>query len=100
LWVAIYLFPKSWVTKRLLQTMDLSAALRSGTATVSGHIMLAGKQTPFTFVRTGRGAWTVQRLPDGSYSELQIFLSPRQAPRTAAEFRNELQALARVGGLD
>jgi hypothetical protein len=96
----IYLFPKKLVTKRLLGTVDGHAALRSGAATVSGHIMLAGKEAPVAFFRTGYGAWTGQRLPDGSYSALAIYLSSRQAPRTAAEFRDELQAMARVSGLE
>jgi hypothetical protein len=98
--VEIYLFPQKLVSKRLLGTVDGHAALRSGAATVSGHIMLAGKEAPVAFFRTGYGAWTGQRLPDGSYSALAIYLSSRQAPRTAAEFRNELQAMARVSGLE
>jgi hypothetical protein len=98
--VEIYLFPKKLVSKRLLGTVDGHAALRSGAATVSGHIMLAGKEAPVAFFRTGYGAWTGQRLPDGSYSALAIYLSSRQAPRTAAEFRDELQAMARVSGLE
>jgi len=97
--VEIYLFPKELVSKRLLGTVDGHAALRSGTATVSGDIMLAGEQAPVAFFRTGYGAWTGQRLPDGSYAALAIYLSSRQAPRTAAEFRNELQAMAQVSGL-
>ena len=97
--VEIYLFPEKLVTKRLLGTVDGHAALRSGTATVSGDIMLAGEQAPVSVFRTGYGAWTGQRLPDGSYSALAIYLSSRQAPRTAAEFRNELQAMAQVSGL-
>ncbi len=97
--VEIYLFPKKLVSKRLLGTVDGHAALRSGAATVSGHIMLAGKEAPVTFFRTGYGAWTGQRLPDGSYTALAIYLSSRQAPRTAAEFRTELQAMAQVSGL-
>jgi hypothetical protein len=98
--VEIYLFPKKLVSKRLLGTVDGHAALRSGAATVSGHIMLAGKEAPVTFFRTGYGAWTGQRLPDGSYSALAIYLSSRQAPRTAAEFQNELQAMAQISGLE
>ena len=97
--VEIYLFPKRLVSKRLLGTVDGHAALRSGAATVSGHIMLAGNEAPVAFFRTGYGAWTGQRLPDGSYSALAIYLSSGQAPRTAAEFRNELQAMAQVSGL-
>lgn len=97
--VEIYLFPKKLVSKRLLGTVDGHAALRSGAATVSGDIMLAGKEAPVAFFRTGYGAWTGQRLPDGSYSALAIYLSSRQAPRSAAEFRNELQAMAHVSGL-
>ncbi|HEY2077734.1 MAG TPA: hypothetical protein VGH53_15480 [Streptosporangiaceae bacterium] len=98
--VEIYLFPKKIVNKWLLGTVDGHAALRSGAATVSGHIMLAGNEAPVTSFRTGYGAWTGQRLPDGSYSALAIYLSSRQAPRTAAEFRTELQALAQLSGLD
>ena len=97
--VEIYLFPKKLVSKRLLGTVDGHAALRSGAATVSGHIMLAGKETPVALFRSGYGAWTGQRLPDGSYAALAIYLSSRQAPRTAAEFLNKLQAMARVSGL-
>ena len=97
--VEIYLFPEKLVSKRLLGTMDGHAALRSGAATVSGDIMLAGNQAPVSVFRSGYGAWTGQRLPDGSYSALAIYLSSRQAPRTAAEFRNELQAMAQVSGL-
>jgi hypothetical protein len=97
--VEIYLFPKKLVNKRLLGSVYGHAALRSGAATVSGYIMLAGKEAPVTFFRTGYGAWTGQRLPDGSYSALAIYLSSRQAPRTAAEFRTELQAMAQVSGL-
>jgi hypothetical protein len=97
--IEIYLFPKKLVSKRLLGTVDGHAALRSGAATVSGHIMLAGQEAPVTSFRTGYGAWTGQRLPDGSYSALAIYLSSGQAPRTAAEFRNELQAMAQVSGL-
>src|SRR5262249_1523885 len=82
--VEIYLFPKKLSNKRLRSTLDGHAALRSGAATVSGHIMLAGKGAPVAFFRTGYGAWTGQRLPDGSYSALAIYLSSRQAPRTAA----------------
>jgi hypothetical protein len=98
--VEIYLFPKKLASKRLLGTVDGHAALRSGAATASGYIMLAGKEAQVTSFTTGYGAWTVQRLPDGSYSVLAIYLSSRQAPRTAAEFRNELQAMARVSGLE
>jgi hypothetical protein len=98
--VEIYLFPKRIVSKWLLASMDGHDALRSGAATVSGHILLAGKEAPVAFFRTGYGAWTGQRLPDGSYSALAIYLSSRQAPRTAAEFRNELQAMAQVSGLE
>jgi hypothetical protein len=97
--VEIYLFPKKIVSKRLMGTVDGHAALRSGAATVSGHIMLAGQEAPVSSFRTGYGAWTGQRLPDGSYSALAIYLSSRQAPRTAAEFRNELQAMAQISGL-
>jgi hypothetical protein len=97
--VEIYLFPKKLVSKRLLGTVDGHAALRSGRATVSGDIMLAGAKAPVAFFKTGYGAWTGQQLPDGSYSALAIYLSSRQAPRTAAEFRNELQAMAQVSGL-
>ena len=96
--VEIYLFPKKLVSKRLLSTVDGHAALRSGAARISGHIMLAGKQAPVAIFKTGYGAWTGQRLPDGSYSALAIYLSSRQPPRTAAEFRNELQAMAQVSG--
>ena len=98
--VEIYLFPKTLVSNRLVGSMDGHAALRSGAATVSGHIMLAGKEAPVTSFRTGYGAWTGQRLPDGSYSALAIYLSSRQAPRTVAEFRTELQAMAQVSGLE
>lgn len=97
--VDIYLFPKKLVSKRLLGTVDGHAALRSGAATISGHIMLAGKEAPVASFRTGYGAWTGQRLPDGSYSALAIYLSSREAPRSAAEFRNELQAMAQISGL-
>ncbi len=44
--VEIYLFPKKLVSKRLLGTMDGHAALRSGAATVSGGIILAGEEAP------------------------------------------------------
>jgi hypothetical protein len=98
--VEIYLFPKKLVSKRLLGTVDGRAALRSGAATVSGHIMLAGNEAPVALFRSGYGAWTEQRLPDGSYVVLAIYLSSGQAPRTAAEFRNELQAMAQVSGLE
>jgi hypothetical protein len=97
--VEIYLFPKKIVSKRLLGTVDGHAALRSGKATVSGDITLAGAQAPVAFFRSGYGAWAGQRLPDGSYSALAIYLSSRQAPRTAAEFRGELQAMAQLSGL-
>ena len=97
--VEIYLFPEKLVSKRLLGTVDGHAALRSGKATVSGDITLAGAQAPVAFFKSGYGAWTGQRLPDGSYSALAIYLSSRQAPRTAAEFRNELQAMAQLSGL-
>ena len=97
--VEIYLFPKKIVSKRLLGTVDGHAALRSGKAAVSGDITLAGSQAPVAFFRSGYGAWTGTRLPDGSYSALAIYLSSRQAPRTAAEFRNELQAMAQLSGL-
>lgn len=97
--VEIYVFPPKLVSKRLLGTVDGHAALRSGKATVSGDITLAGSQAPVAFFRTGYGAWTGQRLPDGSYSTLAIYLSSRQAPRTAAEFRSELQAMAQLSGL-
>ena len=97
--VEIYLFPKEFVNKWLLDSVDGHAALRSGAATVSGHIMLAGEEAPVASFRTGYGAWTGQRLPDGSYSALAIYLSSRQRPRSAAEFRNELQAIAQVSGL-
>jgi hypothetical protein len=98
--VEIYLFPKRFVSKRLLGTVDGHAALQSGRATVTGQITLAGQQAPVSSFRTGYGAWTGQRLPDGSYAALAIYLSSRQAPRTAAEFQNELQAMAQVSGLN
>jgi hypothetical protein len=97
--VEIYLFPKKLVNKRLLGSVDGHAALRHGTATMSGNITLAGAQAPVAFFKTGYGAWAGQRLPDGSYSTLAIYLSSRQAPRTAAEFRSELQAMAQLSGL-
>jgi hypothetical protein len=97
--VEIYLFPKKIANKRLLGTVDGHAALRTGKATVSGDITLAGAQAPVAFFRSGYGAWAGQRLPDGSYSTLAIYLSARQAPRTAAEFRGELQAMAQLSGL-
>jgi hypothetical protein len=97
--VEIYLFPEKLVSKRLLGTVDGDAALRSGKATVSGDISLAGTNAPVAIFKSGYGAWAGQRLPDGSYSALAIYLSSRQAPRTAAEFRNELQAMAQVSGL-
>jgi hypothetical protein len=97
--VEIYLFSKKLATKRVLGTVNGHAALRSGKATVSGYIELAGQQAPVTSFRTGYGAWTGQRLPDGSYAAMAIYLSSRQAPRTTAQFQNELQALAQVSGL-
>jgi hypothetical protein len=97
--VEIYLFPKKFASKRLLGTVNGHTALRSGKATVSGYITLAGQQAPVNSFRTGYGAWTGQRLPDGSYAALAIYLSSRQPPRTAAEFQNELQAMAQVSGL-
>ena len=97
--VEIYLFPKKLVSKRLLGSVDGQAALRKGAATVTGHISLAGQEAPVTSFRSGYGAWTGQLLPDGSYSALAIYLSTAQAPRTAAEFQNELQAIAQVSGL-
>jgi hypothetical protein len=97
--VEIYVFPKKLVSKRLLGSVDGHAALQSGKATVSGSITLAGQQAPVTLFRSGYGAWTGQRLPDGGYSALAIYLSSRQAPRSAAEFRDELQAMAQVSGL-
>jgi hypothetical protein len=97
--VEIYLFPKRLASRRLLGTVDGHAALRSGKAIVSGNIMLAGNQAPVALFRSGYGAWTGQRLPDGSYAVLAIYLTSGQAPRTAAEFRNELQAMAHVSGL-
>jgi hypothetical protein len=97
--VEIYVFPKKLVNKRLLGTVDGHAALRSGRAVVSGDITLAGALAPVAFFRTGYGAWAGQRLPDGSYSTLAIYLSSGQAPRTAAEFRSELQAMAQLSGL-
>jgi hypothetical protein len=97
--VEIYVFAKKIATKRLLGTVDGHAALQSGKAIVTGHISLAGQQAPVTSFRSGYGAWTGQWLPDGSYSALAIYLSAGQAPRSAAEFQNELQALAQVSGL-
>jgi hypothetical protein len=97
--VEIYLFPKKLVSNRLVGSVDGHAALRTGKATVTGHIMLAGQEAPVTSFRSGYGAWTGQRLPDGSYSALAIYLSAGQAPRTAAAFRTELQAMAQVSGL-
>jgi hypothetical protein len=97
--VEIYVFPKKLVNKRLLGSVDGHAALRSGRAVVSGDITLAGAQAPVALFRTGYGAWAGQRLPDGSYSTLAIYLSSGQAPRTAAEFRGELQAMAQLSGL-
>jgi hypothetical protein len=98
--VEIYLFPKKIVSKRLVGNVDGHAALQSGRATVAGQITLAGQEAPVTVFRTGYGAWTGQRLPDGSYSALAIYLSSRQPPRTAAEFQHELQALAQLSGLE
>ena len=97
--VEIYLFPKKLVNERLLNSLNGHAAVRSGAAAVSGHIMMAGKQTPVTSFRTGYGAWAGQLLPDGSYSVLAIYLSTGQGPRTATEFQNELQAVAQVSRL-
>jgi len=97
--VEIYVFPKKFVSKRLMGSVNGHAALQSGKATVSGSITLAGQPAPVTLFRSGYGAWTGQRLPDGSYSALAIYLSSRQAPRSAAEFRTELQAMAQVSGL-
>jgi hypothetical protein len=97
--VEIYLFPKKLVSNRVVGSVDGHAALRSGTAIVSGHIMLAGQQAPVTSFKSGYGAWAGQLLPDGSYSALAIYLSSGQAPRTATEFQNELQAMAQVSGL-
>lgn len=97
--VEIYLFPKKIASRRLQGTVDGRAALRRGAATVSGDITLAGNQAPVTLFRSGYGAWAGQRLPNGSYAVLAIYLSSGQAPRTAAEFRNELQAMAHVSGL-
>lgn len=95
----IYLFPRKLATSRLLGTVDGRAALRSGAATHSGYIMLAGHQAPVALFRSGYGAWTGQRLPDGSYAALAIYLSSGQPPRTAAQFRDELQAMAQLSGL-
>jgi hypothetical protein len=97
--VEIYQFPKKLVNSRLLGSVNGHAALRRGTATVSGDITLGGAQAPVALFKTGYGAWAGQRLPDGSYSALAIYLSSRQAPRTAGEFRNELQAMAQLSGL-
>jgi hypothetical protein len=97
--VEIYVFAKKIATKRLLGTVDGHAALQTGKAIVTGHITLAGQQAPVTSFRSGYGAWTGQWLPDGSYSALAIYLSAGQAPRSAAEFQNELQTLAQVSGL-
>jgi hypothetical protein len=97
--IEIYEFPKKFVSKRLLGSVDGHAAVQSGKATVSGHIMLAGKEAPVTSFTSGYGAWTGQWLPDGSYSALAIYLAAGQAPRTAAEFQDELQAMAQVSGL-
>jgi hypothetical protein len=97
--VEIYVFAKKIASKRLLRTVDGHAALQSGKAIVSGHITLAGQQAPVTSFRSGYGAWTGQWLPDGSYSALAIYLAAGQAPRSAAEFQNELQAVAQVSGL-
>ena len=98
--VEIYLFPRKLASKRLLGTVDGHAAMRSGAATLSGSITLAGNQAPVALFKTGYGAWTRQRLPDGSEAVLAIYLSSGQAPRTATEFRNELQAMAQLSGLD
>jgi hypothetical protein len=97
--VEIYVFAKKIASKRLLGTVDGHAALQSGKATVTGDITLAGQQTPVTSFRSGYGAWTGRWLPDGSYSALAIYLSAGQSPRTPAEFQNELQAMAKVSGL-
>jgi hypothetical protein len=98
--VEIYLFPKKLASNKLLRTVEGRAALRSGAARFSGQIMLAGNAAPVALFRTGYGAWTGQRLPDGSYAVLAIYLSSGQAPRTGAEFRDELQAMAQVSGLE
>jgi len=98
--VGINLFPKSMVTRRLLQTLDVTAGLRSGALLAAGHIMLVGRQTQVIVSNTRYRAAAVQRLPDGSITLLQIFLSRAQGPRAAAAFRNELQALARISGLE
>jgi hypothetical protein len=98
--VEIYLFPKKFASKRLLGTVNGHSAVQSGKAAVSGTITLAGQEAPVTSFRSGYGAWTGQRLPDGSYAALAIYLSAGQAPRTAAQFQNELQALAQVSGLN
>ena len=97
--VEIYLFPKRIVSNRLIGGVDGHAAVQSGTAAVSGQIMLGGKQSPVTSFSNGYGAWTGQRLPDGSYAALAIYLAAGQAPRSATEFQNELQAVAHVSGL-
>lgn len=97
--VEIYLFPKKIVSNRLIGAVDGHAAVQSGTAAVSGQIMLGGKQSPVTSFSSGYGAWTGQRLADGSYAALAIYLAAGQAPRSAAEFQNELQAIAHVSGL-
>jgi hypothetical protein len=97
--VEIYLFPKKIVSSRLIGAVDGHAALQSGRAAVSGQIMLGGKQSPVTSFTNGYGAWTGQRLPDGSYAALAIYLSPGQAPRSVADFQSELQAVAHVSGL-
>jgi len=98
--VEIYLFPKKLASKRLLGTVDGHAAMRRGAARLSGNITLAGNPAAVALFRSGYGAWTGQRLPDGSYALLAIYLSSGQAPRTAAEFQNELQAMAQISGLD
>src|SRR5258708_33774484 len=63
--VEIYLFPKRFVSKRLLGTVDGHAALQSGKATVTGQITLAGQQAPVSHFSTGYVAWTGQRSPYG-----------------------------------
>jgi len=97
--VEIYVFPKKFVSKRLLGSVDGHAAVQSGKAAVSGQIMLAGQATPVISFRSGYGAWAGQRLPDGSYSALAIYLSAGQAPRSATKFQHELQAIAQISGL-
>jgi hypothetical protein len=97
--VEIYLFPEKIVSSRLIGAVDGHAAVQSGKAAVSGQIMLGGKPAPVTSFTSGYGAWTGQRLPDGSYAALAIYLSTGQAPRSTTEFQNELQAMAHVSGL-